>query len=219
MQSIIIISTEHMESGKCNSDELLKIIESIKPDVIFEEEPDDEKYHSYYSVPNSFKSLEIRAIIKYKQNHSLLNIPVDKPINEYASIFLLDNFTKLFNRFPEHTKLVKEHCNLRDNNGFIYLNSEECAVLNEKINLVENQIISKITTAENKINTLYEFFQQEVNARESKMIENIYEFSKSNKFKKAVFFIGYRHRESLRKKVFESATLNINEIQWVFYNN
>jgi hypothetical protein len=39
MYNITVISTDHTESGKCNSDELYKIIKSINPEVIFEEMP------------------------------------------------------------------------------------------------------------------------------------------------------------------------------------
>lgn len=85
MNNVIIISTEHRESGKCNSDELLRILESINPEVIFKEEPDDEKYKSYYSDINSFKPLEIQTIIKYKQKHEIKYIPVDGKINQYLS--------------------------------------------------------------------------------------------------------------------------------------
>ena len=218
MQKVIIISTEHVESGKCNSNELLKIIELIDPEVIFEEEPNDDKYHSYYLDQNSFKSLEVQTIIKYKQNHDIVNIPVDKPINEFASLYLLDNFTKMFRRFEEHNNLVKKHCSLRNDYGFIYLNSKECSDLNEKKVLFEKQIISKNRDANNELSNLYDLFHHEVDARETKMIENICEFSKSIKFEKAVFFIGYAHRESLRKKLSEVELLNKNQIIWTFYN-
>jgi hypothetical protein len=218
MQKVIIISTEHVESGKCNSNELLKIIESIKPEVIFEEEPNDAKYHSYYIDQKSFKTLEIHTIIKYKLNHNIVNIPVDKPINEFVSILLLDNLTKIFNRFHDHNNLVKEHCYLRDNYGFNYLNSKECSELNEKKILIEKDIISINDNEKNELINLYNQFHQEVDARDTKMIENIYEFSKSNKFEKAVFFLGYAHRESIRKKLSELKKLYENQITWSFYN-
>jgi hypothetical protein len=218
MQKVIIISTEHVESGKCNSYELLKILESIKPEVIFEEEPNDDQYHNYYSDQNSFKSLEIQTIIKYKQNHNVVNIPIDKPINEFASLYLLDCFTKIFKRFHDHNNLVGEHCYLRDNNGFIYLNSKECSELNEKKILIENQILSKSGPAKDELVTLYNQFHREVDARETKMIENIWEFSKSKKYEKAVFFLGCAHRESLRKKLLKHEILNNSQMTWAFYN-
>ncbi len=46
MQSITLISTIHKELRNCNSDELLKILESICPDVIFLEAL-EENYSKY----------------------------------------------------------------------------------------------------------------------------------------------------------------------------
>lgn len=37
MHNIHLVCTFHSETGKCNADELYKIIEVINPDVIFEE--------------------------------------------------------------------------------------------------------------------------------------------------------------------------------------
>lgn len=39
MYNITLIATIHSENGKCNSEELHKILENIKPDVIFDELP------------------------------------------------------------------------------------------------------------------------------------------------------------------------------------
>lgn len=218
MQNVILISTEHKESGKCSSDELLKILESIKPEVIFEEEPNDDIYHCYYTDPNSFKTLEVKTIIKYKQNHEIVNLPVDKPINEFVSLYLLDCFTKIFKQNLKYMNLKREHCSLRDKYGFTYLNSKQCSDYNERKLLLEKQIISNSGLAKNELNNLYNQFHQEVYARERKMIENIYEFTKSNKFNKAVFFLGYAHRESIRKQISEYRLLNNTQINWTFYN-
>jgi len=51
---------ERRERGKCNPDELHKIIESISPDVIFEEETNDDTFQKYYNEENSINSLEFR---------------------------------------------------------------------------------------------------------------------------------------------------------------
>ena len=55
MNNITLISTMHSEGGKCTSDELFKIIESIKPEVIFEEisiDISDKIYNQHF--PNEF---------------------------------------------------------------------------------------------------------------------------------------------------------------------
>jgi DNA-binding protein Fis len=206
-----------MESEKCNSDELMKIIEAINPEVIFEEEPNDEKYLSCYSDPNSFKTLEIKTIIKYKQNHEIVNLPIDKPINEFASLFLQDRFNEMFKQNLDYMQLIKVHCFLRDKNGFSYLNSKQCSDLNENKILLEKQIIANSGPAKNDLNNLYNQFHQEIEARERKMIENIHNSTKSNKFNKAVFFLGYAHRESIRKQILEYGLFNSTRINWTFY--
>jgi hypothetical protein len=218
MKNVVIISTEHVESGKCNSDELFKIVEPIKPEIIFEEEPNDDHYKSYYTDQKKFKPLEIQTIIKYKQYHNILNIPIDKQINEYASLYLLDILSEVFKRHQNYQTLIKEHCSLRDKNGFEYLNSKQCSEINAKKLLLEKQIISNSGHVKDELTNFYNLFHQEVNAREVKMLENIYEFTKSNNFYKAVFFLGYAHRESIRQQISKYELLNNIRISWTLYN-
>lgn len=217
MSNVTIIFTEHMESGNCNSDELFKIIESINPEVIFEEEPNDGKYHSYYSDQDSFKSLEVKTILKYKLNHDIIHIPVDKPINEFVSLHVLDLLTKKFDGYYNYRKLVKEHCSLRNNYGFDYLNSERCSELFVKMKLTEQQIIFNSVMERNDLHHFYNLFQQELDARENTMIRNIYNFSNSNKFDQAVFFIGCAHRESIKIKIYDIELKQEFKINWIFY--
>jgi hypothetical protein len=51
------------------------------------------------------------------------------------------------------------------------------------------------------------------------MIENIYKFTNSNKFDKAVFLLGCAHRESIRKKILAYGRLNNIKINWTFYQD
>lgn len=217
MPNVTLISTEHRESGNCSSNELFKIVESIKPEVIFEEEPNDDTYHSCYNDKNSFKSLEIRAIIKYKLNHDIIHLPIDKPINEFVSLYALDLLNKKFSQDHDYKQLIKEHCSLRNNSGFDYLNSEKCSELFEKMELIKKQILSNEGLEINNLNHLYNLFQQEVDARENAMLKNIYNFSNSNKFEQAVFFLGYAHRKSIEKKISERELKEGTKINWTFY--
>jgi hypothetical protein len=66
---------------------------------------------------------------------------------------------------------------------------------------LKKQIIDNSGPAKNDLNNLYNQFHQEIVARERKMIGNIHNSTKSNKFNKAVFFLGYAHRESIRKQI------------------
>ena len=79
MYNIALISTIHKENGKCNADELHKIIETICPEVIFLEALEScyTKYNhlqfSQFGVYN--ERLEINAIQKYSHNHPLNIFP------------------------------------------------------------------------------------------------------------------------------------------------
>ena len=80
MHNITFISTVHGEIGKCNADELHKIIEKISPEVVFLEALED-TYSEYEKILfSSFgvfhKKLEIRAIQKYGCNPPFKYIPV-----------------------------------------------------------------------------------------------------------------------------------------------
>ena len=80
MYNITLIGTNHRELGKCNSEELYKIIETINPDVIFEELSSD-LFNIIYNAnsPNSQPDVltEIKCVKKYLQNHKIKHVPVD----------------------------------------------------------------------------------------------------------------------------------------------
>jgi len=57
MYNITLICTKHKKCGECNSDELHKIIESISPEIIFEE-LSHSAFHRYYQEEIPTLSLE-----------------------------------------------------------------------------------------------------------------------------------------------------------------
>jgi hypothetical protein len=217
MHEVTLISTEHVESGKCNSDELYTIIENIRPDVIFEEETDDDKHQSYYNDEDSFKSLEIKTISKYKQHHDIINIPVDIAVNQYLSFKEWDYMFKHFKQYTVYKQLEKEHCGLRDKYGFGYINSERCFKLFEKKQLTENQLIGFNAISKDHLNRIYTLFHKEHDEREHAMLENIYQFSKENPYNQAVFLLGFAHRKSMEKKILEYESKDSFKINWSFY--
>ena len=159
MFNIVLISTEHREFGNCNSDELCKILESINPDVIFEEEPNDDSYHSSYSEKDSFKSLEVQAIIKYRQYHEVLHIPVDKEISQYLPFSAWEYMFEKFKQNDDYNQIIKEHCSLRNQKGFPYLNSEKCFELFEQMILNQENIISTNNLDMERLSRIYNLFQ------------------------------------------------------------
>jgi hypothetical protein len=219
MHNITLISTEHRSSGKCNSDELCTILESINPNVIFEEETDDDKYISYYSDSNSFKSLEVQAIIKHKQKHTIRHIPVDAKPNQYLSFKEWDYLFNTFNKYVAYKQIVKDHCALRDKDGFDYLNSKKCAELFVKMKNIERQIIEFSAVDKNELFRIYELFHREHDYRENTMLLNIYNFTKENQYNQAVFLLGFAHRNSVEQRIKEFQTKESLKLSWTFYNN
>lgn len=219
MQNVTLISTEHVESGKCNSDELHKIIESINPDIIFEEETNDDTFQKYYNEENSFNSLEVQCVKKYLQNHVIEHIPIDIGLSQFVNFREWDYMFDNFKRYNVYNQIVKKHCTLRDKDGFTYLNSEECTELFEIMKSTERQIIDWSGINKNELVRIYNLFHQEHDNRENGMLQNIYYYSKENQYKRAVFLLGFAHRKSIIQKIKEHKTKETPKLNWIFYND
>jgi hypothetical protein len=75
MKNITSVCTTHRELGKCNSNELYKIIKIITPEVIFDEIPYS-RYNAHF-VEQSVSTLETESIKMYLKKHNVKIIPVD----------------------------------------------------------------------------------------------------------------------------------------------
>jgi pheromone shutdown protein TraB len=205
-QEIILISTVHQEIGKCNPEELYKIIESTNPDVIFLEAFEDNytKYDqmkfSQFGIYN--ERLELKTLQKYSLNHSYEYVPV-------LDIGLSDTFVtkiKIACENMDYQGLCDKYTILKRDGGFEFLNSNESIVLQEEMRQLENLIIDN------------ENFHQKVNDSideyENSMLRNIYSFYNEKSFQKAIFMCGAAHRKSIREKI-KNSEIKLN---WSFYN-
>ncbi len=217
MYNVTLISTEHRESGKCNSDELYKIIEFLDPEVIFEEEVDDERYQKLYTDENYVKSLEVKCVIRYLQNHDTNHIPID--IESNFNFKEWDYMFDTFKKYNVYNQIVEEHCKQRDRDGFTYLNSGKCVDLFDKMKATERQLIEFSGLNKNELLRIHSIFHKKHDNRENDMLLNIYNYSRENQYKQAVFLLGYAHRNSIMKKIKESVTQWEPKINWTFYNN
>jgi DNA-binding protein Fis len=219
MQNVILISTEHRESGKCNSDELYKIIESINPDIIFEEETNDDTFQKYYNEENSFNSLEVQCVKKYLQNHDIKHIPIDIGLSQYTNFREWDYMFDTFKKYNVYNQTEREHCTLRDKDGFAYLNSKKCVELFELMKNTERQIIEWSGINKNALFRIYNIFHKEHDNRENGMLQNIYNYSEENQYNRAVFLLGFAHRKSIIQKIKKHQTTEIPKLNWTFYND
>jgi hypothetical protein len=213
MKKITLIGIMHKEIGKCNMNELLKVLENIKPDVIFEE---TNRYKNMltYTFGIEPDSPELKAIQKYIQNNYADCIPVDnleEPSNfsELEKIFALSIMER-----NENNKEMYELFNFSNefmyNNGIEKMNSEYFDnLLIKKHKLCEDYI--KKYKMEN-LDKYNEYVNYIYTQREEIMIETIKNYLKDKEYFNAVFIIGVDHRVTIIDKL-----KNIENIEYVFY--
>ena len=211
MSNITFISTIHKQIGKCNANELYKIIDRLSPEVIFLEAIEEtyseyEKYlFSTYGIYH--KKLEISALQKYNHNATFQYVPV-------CDSGLSDAFRekiKFVCQNRELQKLIDNFNYMAAKNGFEFLNSSECINLQEEMRALENQIINnkEIDKAVN----------EDVEAYENSMIQNIYSYYISNPFSSAIFMCGAAHRKSIIEKIEKSKIEEQVNLSWAIIIN
>lgn len=211
MYNITLLSTVHKEIGKCNSEELYKILQSISPDVIFLEafENSYSQYHqmlfSQFGVYQ--ERLEIKAIQAYSQNHAFEYVPV-------LDIGLSDEFEKkleIVSQNIDYQRLLDNYISVEKENGFQFLNSEEQIAYQELMRELENRII------DNTI--MHQKADESMDAYEHSMLRNVYTFCQDNSFKSAIFMCGAGHRKTITQKIKEYELKENIKLNWTFYND
>ena len=218
MLNITLIGTVHSDNGKCNSDELYKIIESINPEVIFEELSND-LFNSFYKGKMiSDEPLEIKCIKNYLLNNNIKHIPVDIDVSTNLSTGEINYMFDTFKKYDVYRKLENEQYLLTAREGFTYLNSKKCSELFNKKKATEKKLLG-FEINRNTLFRIYKLFHEEHDERENAMLQNIYNYSKENQYKQAVFLIGTAHRNSIMKKITEFQMKEKLKLNWIFYYN
>lgn len=216
MRNITLINTIHSENGKCNHKELYKILESLNPEVIFDELPSHyfnmyfgDSFDLYYanSILRNRKPpevpLEVKCIKKYKQNYKVKILPVDidvsKELSKHKNEFLF-MFSTFFKN-EDYKKLNDEKDVLIVQKGFCYLNSDMFLDFLEKKEIAEKNIIDSNMQKDRLLNIYKLFHAIQHDDRENAMLNNIYNYSKKNHYNQAVFLIGAEHKKSIIKKI------------------
>lgn len=232
MYHIILIGTIHKEKGKCNSDELHKILEDINPEMIFDELPSyafdmyySDSFEMYYT--NSILRnrhppevpLEVKCIKKYKQDHNIKIFPVDIDVSQKLckqdEMFMFQTFFE----YEDYIKLDNENRALIAQEGFHYLNSDRFLDFLEKKEVMEKNIMES-ETQKNRLLNIYKLFHAEQHDnRENAMLQNIYKYSKGNQYNQAVFLIGAEHKRSIMQKITEYEKLSEIKLNWTMYGN
>lgn len=207
MQQITLISTVHKEIGKCNADELCRIISKIAPQVIFLEAL--ETTYSYYQKQNfnQFKvfhsKLELHAIQLYQQKSKFQYVPV-------LDVGLPDSFDKkleLVTRYPEHRHLTDSFNQTVYNEGLPFLNSHRAVQFQRQLRDIEEKILDD--------KELQHLVDKEIQVYENSMIANILKYCGQNQFEDAVFIFGVAHRASIVDKISDSKIQRKCMIRWM----
>ncbi|MBK7132259.1 MAG: hypothetical protein IPH69_05355 [Bacteroidales bacterium] len=219
MHNITLIGTVHSESGKCNSDELYRIIETIGPEVIFEELSNDLYDRFYNGNQLSDESLEIKCIKKYLLNHNIKHVPVDIDVSPNLSTKDIEYMFNTFKKYDDvYKKLDNEQNLLTEQDGFDYLNSNKCSELFEKKKTTENYLI-EFGINKNLLLHINKLSHKNMITVRIRCFRIFITIAKKNQYNQAVLLIGSAHRKSIMQKIFEHKTKEKLNLNWTFYNN
>jgi hypothetical protein len=197
MSRITLIYTRHEESGNCNSSQLLKIIERVQPEVIFEELSQANFQRAYND--ETLHTLETTAIKRYITCHDVVHIPVDtfprgrehdENVNRLYSILTSGITQDAF----QLRQLIRQLSDLSGEYGFNFLNSSENDEYLNNLNSLKSRILELLKN--DRLNRIHESEIQMINDRERQILRNIYTFKKENSFNEGLMFIGSGHRRS-----------------------
>lgn len=229
MFTITLIATTHIEKGLCNSHELFKIIEQIRPEVIFEEIPPG-KFEAVYAGTRQ-DSLEIRAIKSYLQKYPATHhLPIDLDIDQETEKQIkkdLQGFYLICNDYkPEYNFLASHIPYWSEVYGFPFLNGDRCSELLSRKKSLEKQILDTLRKDNNqrimdheKLDQVYKNWIDEIENRENEMIRNIYNYMKPGKYERALFLVEAEHRKPIMQKIPEYESNEEFKLNWTFYTN
>lgn len=218
MYNITLVCTHHSEFGKCNSDELYKIIEALKPDVIFEELTPDlfDMFYKENKIP--FEPPEIKSVKRYIKDHTVSHFPVDIHASDSLSFNQIEYMFSIFNKHAVYSKIEEDQKKLFFQEGYGFLNSKKNEELVEKMKSLEKSLI-EIQINRNQLYRIHELFYQQQHNREVEIIKNIYKYSEQIAYNQALFLLGSRHRKSIFENIKKYESENHLKLNWTLYGN
>lgn len=227
MSNITLIATGHKEKGLCNSQELFKIMEQVRPDVIFEEIPPG-KFEAVYAGTRQY-SLEVKTIRAYLQKYpDVHHYPVDLDIDQVVEkeirqevngvAFICNDYSEEYNYLDRLLSLLTEKY------GFPYLNNDQCSELILRKKILETQILdalkndkSQTAMDHERLDLAYKQWIAQNDERENEMLRNIYTYMESKKYTKALFLVGAAHRKPILEKIQEHKKNEKLKLDWAFF--
>jgi len=206
LSRITLVGTVHRGS----EDELVRILEAISPDLIFEESrPSD--FEAWYRNPARYTP-EMRAICRYLKMKPARQVPVDGyaiPNGFRGEMISLENFVR--SNSLEYCELTGAIDARVDGFGFRFLNSLEYEALSRKEAEIFEKIIGRLgSEAQRKQLSMW---NDQIRKREAVMVGNIRGFCGKTPFKEGVFLVGAAHIPAILKLV-EGSTMEGGPVEW-----
>jgi hypothetical protein len=208
MHTITPIFSVHKANGKCNVEQLVKILQEIKPDVVFQEVP-----------PLDDRSLEAQALKEYcKIKSSCQPVYVDEykaPVDALDTMRLLDaGFEDVADRSTEYQQLETERRARTYQDGFVYLNSDAFVKTTVRMEQIEDEMM------EGRAADALRWFRQVIqHRREIEMMRNVYSHCRKTAFDTGVFLVGAAHRTGIAKQIENFSGREPDLIAWNFYDS
>lgn len=217
MHRITLVCSAHRENGPCNAGELLKIIQAIEPEVIFEEMRPSELESARVQARNSH--LEAQALARYREFKAFRRVPVDR---YEIPVSLLQNLKRAFDSVFDYVEQEsKEYQLLNERNdecvrqhGFDYLNSDACDSVMTRLSEIEDMTIKE---AGNPSLVRWLDIWRDLNLnREREMVRVIHEYCGGNAFDTGVFIVGAAHKMGIIKEIQRYSGSVETLIDWKF---
>jgi hypothetical protein len=216
MYDITIVFTHHSELGKCNSDELYTIIESINPDVIFEELPEDLFIRLYPENQLPYEPPEVKSVRRYLRTHNIDHVPVDIGVNQSLSSEEIHYMFGVFKKFGVYKNVEDEQYKLTFESGYAFLNSKRCEELFNQQMILEESLLHFMTD-KNQLSRIRKSFYEEQRVREHEIIKNIYNYSKQKPYNQGLLLIGSGHRKTIFEKIEIFKAQEDLKLNWVLH--
>ena len=212
---ITLVCTMHRERGLCSEHELLKILETIGPDVFFEEIRQSD-FDSHYR-DRSRSTLETRTVSRYLKVKSAQQVPVDDyviPESFLRDMGILSDYVE--SRSAEYRAVEAKIHQMALDLGFRYLNSPEFMAHRKYADELFEEVITM--SGSDELRKLLSTWNDQLRRREDSMMENIYDFCRKSSFTEGVFLVGAGHMSSIVQDIEGRMQKETNLVDWKFWS-
>ena len=207
MPRITLVCSAHRENGLCNVPELLRILQTLEPEVAFlERQPS--------GVAPDW-SLESKAIAKYSESTAIRRVIVEQeeaPASLYPEMEMVWDCVEQTSE--EYVSLGEGHHLRAHRYGFEYLNTDVFAATEARLSEIEDSIIRRMR--DQRLIRALERWRLIHQRREQDMVCNIYEYSRQHVFGTGVFLVGAVHKPGVVKAIGQYSGPDAGSIGWAF---